>query len=144
MLGFCAYRLFYDVAILQNHQRRDRHDPVAVCQFRLFVDIDFADLDVLPLFCDLVQDGTYHTAGSAPACEEVQKHRLVGIQNFLMEIVFVDVKYLHNLFLLEVRLFFFCDYSIPQKETFFCDKLTLAEYFSKRKSKQKSFCLLFV
>ena len=68
-----------DLTVLQNHQRGDRHDPVAVCQFRLLVDIDLADLDVFSLFGDLIQDRTYHTAGAAPAGEEIKQNGLVGI-----------------------------------------------------------------
>jgi hypothetical protein len=50
-----------------------------VGQFRLLVNIDLADLDVFPLFRDLIQDRTNHPAGTAPAGEEVQQNGLIGI-----------------------------------------------------------------
>ena len=114
MLGSCAYGLFHDIAVFQNHQRGNAHDPIAAGQFRLLVDVYLADFDVFTLFSDLVQNRCYHPAGTAPAGEEVKQYGLVGIHNLLMNILLVDMQSFHCVFLLEI-VFFFCDYSIPQK-----------------------------
>ena len=131
MLGFCTDGLLHDSAFFHHHQRGNAHDPEAAGQLRLLVDIYLADLDVLPLFGNLIQNGTYHPAGAAPAGEEVQKNGLFGIQNLFMEIILVNMQNFHCVFLLDVALFFFCDFSIPRKKKFFRDNITQHKNFAK-------------
>ena len=135
MLGSGTDGLLHALAFFHYNQRGNAHDTEAAGQLRLLIDVHLADLDVLPLFGDLIQDGSYHPAGAAPAGEEVQKNGLFGIHNLFMEIILVDMQNFHCVFLLEVSVFFFCDFSIPQEKKTFRDNITHHKNFYKTTDK---------
>jgi hypothetical protein len=100
VLGFGAHGLIGDLAVFHDNQGRDAHDAKLACQLGLFIYIDFADLDIRTLPGDFFYDGDHHTARTTPRCPEVQKDGLVGIHNFILEIVFIDIDGRHFYILL--------------------------------------------
>jgi len=83
-------RLIGDFSALDNDKRRDAHDVERGGKRGLFVDIDFADFDVLSLFGNLVDDRGDHPARAAPGCPEVEQNRDFALHDFGLEIIFCD------------------------------------------------------
>ena len=73
--------------------------------FRLFINMEFADLAIVSLLCDFRCDRTYHTAGTAPDSKEIEKNGFLGIQNFVCEIFFTN-------FITDISVSSFCFYYI--------------------------------
>jgi len=61
----------------------------------LLIYVYLCDLDVGALGSDLIEDGSYHAAGSAPGCPKVKQNGLVGVENFRVEIFVVDMNNSH-------------------------------------------------
>ena len=77
-----------DFAVLENHERRDAADAVALSGMRSVVYIELADFDrALILACELFDHGCDLPARSTPGRPEVDKHRPAGLQNFGLKIV---------------------------------------------------------
>src|SRR5205085_10389895 len=74
------------LAVLEEDDRRNRDDPVLLRERRLLVDVDLHEAELLAaLVGDLVEDGRDGVAGTAPLGPEVDDHRLVALENFLVE-----------------------------------------------------------
>ena len=78
---------FDDLATLEEHQRRDRHDPVALGDRRNVVDIELGNGDLLaPLPGEGVDDGRHLAAGTAPDGPEVDEDGLGVLQDGGVEV----------------------------------------------------------
>ena len=74
------------LAVLEDHQRRDRHDAVFRGGVRAFVDIELDDLDLVAERAgNLVQRRRDHAAGAAPFRPEIDDNRAAGLENFALE-----------------------------------------------------------
>ena len=73
-LGTGARSLIDHFAVLHDDERGDAHNAKLGCEFGLLINIDFADLQVCPLVCNLVDDGGYHAAWATPACPEIEEY----------------------------------------------------------------------
>ena len=75
-----------DLAVLEQQQRRDRHDAVFGGGVRVLVDIELDDLDlVAELAGDLFQRRRDHAAGAAPFRPEIHHDRFGRFQNIRFE-----------------------------------------------------------
>src|SRR5665213_2179229 len=75
-----------DLAVLEQHQSRDRHDAVFGRGVRVLVDVQLDDLDlVAELAGDLFQSRRDHAARPAPFRPEVHDDRLGGFQDVRFE-----------------------------------------------------------
>jgi len=70
-LGAGARSLIYNLAVFDNNERRYTHNTELLCKLRLIVNVYLSDNVCRVFFCDLVNDGGHHTAGSAPVGIEV-------------------------------------------------------------------------
>ena len=76
-----------ELAVLEQHQRRDRHDAVLRGGLRVLVDVELHDLDLaVHRAGDLFQRGRDHAARAAPLGPEVDHHRLGALQHLGLEI----------------------------------------------------------
>ncbi len=74
------------VAVLEDHQRRDRLDVVLRRGLRILVDVELDDLDLLAERSgDLLQRRRDHPAGAAPFRPEVDNHGAGGLQHLRFE-----------------------------------------------------------
>jgi len=65
-----------NLAVLEQHQRWDRHDAVFGGRVRILVDVELDDLDlVTELTRDLFKRRRDHSAGAAPFRPEIHDHR---------------------------------------------------------------------
>ena len=79
----------HNLAVLDNDHVRDAHNLEHLSKLRLIVRVDLADLNLaLVLLCELLDDRCHHLAGTAPIRIEVNEHRLLRLQNFLLKISF--------------------------------------------------------
>src|SRR5438552_14667998 len=77
-----------DVAVLEEHQRRDSPDAELGRHALVLVDVDFRDLEAaFVLLGDLVQDRRDRLAGAAPLGPVIHQHRRVGLQDLWIKIV---------------------------------------------------------
>ena len=95
LLGQGTERPVQDLALFHHHQGGDAHDTKLHCQLRFFIHIDLADLDIRPLCRDLIENGAYHPAGTAPGCPEIQQDLLFAALHFLVEVIFLNLYYRH-------------------------------------------------
>src|SRR5262249_52386226 len=71
-----------DLAVLEQHQRRDRHNAVLGGCIRVLVDVELDDLDlVAELTSDLFKRRRDHAAGTTPFRPKVYDHWLGRLQN---------------------------------------------------------------
>src|SRR6266478_110055 len=71
-----------DVAVLEEHQRRDSPDAELGRHALVLVDVDFRDLEAaLVLLGDLVQDRRDRLAGAAPFRPVIHQHRGLGLED---------------------------------------------------------------
>src|SRR3954465_7876310 len=92
----CSLRLCADSggrrgAFLEEDHHRDRLDAEAHGEALLLVDVDLDELEVaVALVDDLVEHGRDGVARAAPLSPEVDDHRLVALEHFLLEALFRD------------------------------------------------------
>ena len=95
-LGLNADKAIYDFAILEQHERGDAADAVALCGVWRVIDVELSNFDrPLVLAGELLDDGRNLAAGAAPRCPKIDEHRAIGIENFALEIVVVKFGYAH-------------------------------------------------
>src|SRR5579883_511264 len=77
-----------ELAVLEQHQRRDRHDAVLLRGRRALVDVELDDLDLAVERAgrDLFERGRDHLARAAPFGPEVDHHRLFRLEHLGLEI----------------------------------------------------------
>ena len=73
LLGPGTNYLIHHLAVLQNHQRGDAHDPELSSQLHFLVHVDLAYKNVLALLSNFIHNGADHPAGAAPGRPEVQQ-----------------------------------------------------------------------
>src|SRR5882724_12799728 len=77
-----------DVAVLEEHQRRDSPDAELGRHVLVLVDVDFRDLEAaFVLLGDLVQDRRDRLAGAAPFGPVIHQHRGIGLQDLRIKTV---------------------------------------------------------
>ena len=99
ILGSCTDRLVYYLAFLHNYEGGDAHYAKLACKLCFLIDVYLAYLDVGAFCGDLLNDGGYHTAGSAPGCPKVEQNRLVGIEDLIFKVICINI-YSRHLFVL--------------------------------------------
>src|SRR5690606_13074849 len=86
LLRLRADDLFNRLAILVEDHRRDRDDAKLAGDTLIFVDVDLRNLERARLLLgDLVQDRTDDAARATPRRPEVDEHRGIGIDDFILE-----------------------------------------------------------
>src|SRR5262249_31892337 len=76
LLGCGADLARCELAVLEQHQRRDRHDAVFLRRRRALVDVELDDLDLaVERAGDLLERGRDHAAGAAPLGPEIDHDR---------------------------------------------------------------------
>src|SRR3954470_20094488 len=79
--------LLRDLAVLEEDQRRDRHDPVLRSGLGVLVDVHLHDGQVVALVVELLQMRSDDAAGPAPGRPEVDQHGLAGLEYLGGEVV---------------------------------------------------------
>jgi hypothetical protein len=75
-----------EFAVLEDHQRRDRHDAVFRRDARVLVDVKLHDLDLVAhLACDLFESRGDHAAWAAPFSPEIDNDRAGCLEHFGFE-----------------------------------------------------------
>ena len=82
-LGTCAGRLICDLTVLQYHKSGNAHYTECCGKLGVVVYVDLTDNVFGMLSRDLLKNGSYHTAGTAPVCVEIKKHGLIGCFYFI-------------------------------------------------------------
>ena len=91
-LGVRADHGLLDLAVPEQHQRRDRHHVELDRRLLVLVDVQLDDLQRLAtLSGDLLDDGRDPAARAAPGGPEVDQHRDVGLDDLGLEVVIRDV-----------------------------------------------------
>src|SRR5262245_30306951 len=76
-----------ELAALEHHQRRDRHDAVLLCGLRALVDVELDDLDLAAERAgDLLERRGDHAARPAPLGPEIDHDRLGRLEHLSLEI----------------------------------------------------------
>src|SRR5216683_1587588 len=76
-----------ELALLEQHQGRDRHDAVFLRGRRVLVDVELDDLDLaVERACDLLERRRDHLARPAPFGPEIHHDRLARLEDLSLEI----------------------------------------------------------
>src|SRR3989304_1004626 len=74
------------LAVLEDHQRRDRHDPVLGRGLRVLIDIELYDLELALQFGrNLFEHGCDDAAGPAPFGPEIHEYGIGGLEHVGVE-----------------------------------------------------------
>src|SRR5205085_4014371 len=93
--GKRAHARRLDVAVLEEHQRRDAADAELGRRALVLVDVDLRDLQApFVLSRHLVEDRRDRLAGAAPFRPVVDEHRRLGLEHFRIEGLIGDMPYI--------------------------------------------------
>jgi hypothetical protein len=86
--------LFLNLAVLDDQQIGNSSDAVTRRRFGIVVDVYFDHLEPAGILArQLVDERSDGPAGRAPRRPEIDQHRLVGLQDFLVEVRIGDMVY---------------------------------------------------
>src|SRR5215472_4758395 len=81
-----ADNLLHDLSVLEDAHSRDVHDPVALRDDRVVVDVQLDDVDLLAVLAsDLLEHRAYHAARPAPLGPVIDDDWLGGLQHLSLE-----------------------------------------------------------
>src|SRR6266511_1073998 len=89
--GLCAEGGRLGLSALEEDHRGDAHDPEALRQLGLLVDVHLDEPELIrSLLGDLVEDRRDRVTGAAPLRPEIDEHRLFAFDDFLLKRGFRD------------------------------------------------------
>src|SRR5690606_31837728 len=86
LLAAEAHVLLLGLAVAEDDQRGNAHDAVALGDVGALVDVELGELDLVAVLAgQFLEDRRHHAARAAPRGPEVDDHRLLRLQDFLLE-----------------------------------------------------------
>ncbi len=77
------YACLCSFSVLEDDQRRNRHNTVTLCQFRCIIHIYLDELYFRMFACEAFNYRCYHLAGTAPVCVEVYEYFFIACDYFI-------------------------------------------------------------